>query len=170
MLRALGGLLLLGGALALGMAPAMELSRRLSALEAWGEALALLERELAFTASDMPTLLDRVARGSPSPVREWAGAVLKSLDRLGEKGFGEIWREGLEAVPGALFPGELEALARLGDTLGRYDRQAQLKALALTREELSRLARETREERREKGKAWGALGLSLGAAVLILLL
>lgn len=170
MLKALGSLFLLGGALALGMAPAMELSRRLSALEAWGEALALLERELAFTSSDMPVLLNRVAGGSRSPVREWARTVLKSLDRLGEKDFGEIWREGLEKVPGALFPGELEILARLGNTLGRYDRESQLKALTLTREELSRLIRETRETRREKGKAWGALGLSLGAAVLILLL
>lgn len=161
---------MLGGALVLGMAPAMELSRRLSALEAWGEALALLERELAFSSPDMPVLLSRVAVGSRSPVREWGQAVLKSLDRLGEKDFGEIWCEGLEAVPGALFPSELKVLAQLGDTLGRYDREAQMKALALTREELSRLAWEAREERREKGKAWGALGLSLGAAVLILLL
>lgn len=170
MLRALGALLLLGGALALGVVPSRELARRLAALEVWGEALALLERELAFSSPPMPELLAQLSRRSAFPVQEWASVVLNGLEELGERTFGEIWRRGLETTPGPLFPPELEALARLGEALGRYDRESQLESLRLTREELSRLAGETRKERQEKGKAWGALGLSLGAAVLILLL
>ena len=80
MLRALGALLLLGGALALGVAPSRELARRLAALEVWGEALALLERELAFSSPPMPELLAQLSRRSAFPVQEWASVVLNGLE------------------------------------------------------------------------------------------
>lgn len=170
MWRLMGAALLTGGGLWMGLQAAGELSRRAAALESWANALALLAGELSFRLPDLPRLLEDLSRRSPGPAGEGLRAVCQSLPRLGEEPFGELWAQALRAEAGPLTEGDLEPLLRLGALLGRCGWEDQRAAAERTRLELERRAAGLREELSRKGRAYGALGLSLGAFATILLL
>lgn len=169
MIRLLGaGLLLLGG-LALGLIPVRELSRRAKTLRIWGEALLLLEGELAFSLPAMPQLLDTLSVKTIFPAGETFVQVRKGLEKLGEKSFSQIWAQAVTANAG-LQGEDLAPLLRLGEVLGRYDREERGRAMESARNQLSRREALCREELKGKGRAYGTLGLALGAFVIILML
>ena len=85
MVKALGAMLVIGGGLWWGLSRSRELSRRRAAIEAWAEALALLEGELAFSLPAMPELLEGLSRRSRSPAREALSAIRANMDRLGRR-------------------------------------------------------------------------------------
>lgn len=170
MRRLMGALFLTGGGLWLGLQAAWELSRRIRALESWQNALTLLEGELAFRLPDLPRLLEDLSHRCPGPAGQGLAAVCRSLPRLGEEPFSELWKGGLRAAAGPLTDRDLEPLIRLGDILGRCGWEEQKLAAERTRLELGREADRLGEELSRKGRAYGALGLSLGAFFTLLLL
>lgn len=169
MIRLLGALLLLLGGLALGLIPVRELSRRAKILEIWMDALLLLEGELAFSLPAMPRLLETLSGKALSPAGETFARVRKGLEELGEKSFSQIWVQTVTANAG-LRGEDLAPLLRLGEVMGRYDREERSRAMGSAREQLARREALCREELRGKGRAYGTLGLALGAFVIILLL
>lgn len=170
MWKLLGAGLLMGGGLRIGLGMAGETSRRIRALESWESALTLFAGELSFRLPDMAELLELLSRRTPGPAGEALAAVWTGLKELGERSFGEIWRGGLEEHGGGLAAEDLEPLYRLGELLGRYDGQEQRGAAERTRQLLAERAARLREELRREGKVYGALGLSMGAFLTILLL
>lgn len=170
MVKALGAMLVIGGGLWWGLSRSRELSRRRAAIEAWAEALALLEGELAFSLPAMPELLEGLSRRSRSPAREALSAIRANMDRLGEKSFSQLWREALEAHGEALAPEDLEQLCRLGGLLSRRGWEDQREAAEAVRISLLAQAEQLREELRREGKSYGTLGLALGAFLTILLM
>lgn len=169
LIRLVGALLLLLGGLALGLTAARELSQRVKVLNAWADALLLLEGELAFTLPPMPQLLETLREKALPPAGEALGQVLTGLEKLGEKSFAQIWAQALTAHSG-LEGEDLAPLLRLGEALGRYDREEQGRAIEAARSRLLHREAEGREELSRKGRAYGALGLTLGAFLMILLL
>lgn len=169
MIRLLGAALLLLGGLALGLTPVFELSRRARVLRAWGEALLLLEGELSFSLPAMPELLETLRVKASPPAGETFGQVGKGLTQLGEKPFSQIWTQAVTNHAG-LQGEDLVTLQGLGEALGRYDRAERCRMLTSVRERLSRREEECRAELGSKGRAYGMLGLALGAFVIILLL
>lgn len=169
MTRLLGAALLLLGGLALGLTPVWELSRRAGALGAWGEALLLLEGELSFSLPAMPQLLETLSAKAPPPAGETFAQVRKGLERLGEQSFVQIWAGAVTQKAG-LRGEDLAPLLSLGEVLGRYDREERARAMGLARDRLLRREELCREELRGKGRAYGMLGLSMGAFAVILLL
>lgn len=170
MWRLMGAALLTGGGLWIGLRAAGELRQRAEALESWANALALLEGELSFHLPDLPRLLEDLSRRAPGPAGETLSAVGKGFSRLGEESFGQIWADTLAQKAGALTREDLEPLLRLGGVLGRCGWEEQRSAAERTRLALERRAAALREDLGRKGRAYGALGLSLGAFVTILLL
>ena len=169
MIRLLGAALLLLGGLALGLTPVWELSRRAGALRAWGEALLLLEGELSFSLPAMPQLLEVLRTKAPPPAGETFAQVGKGLEHLGEKPFSQIWAQAVTEHSG-LQGEDLAPLLGLGEALGRYDREERSRVLASARERLSRREEECRAQFGNKGRAYGILGLALGAFAIIFLL
>ncbi|BDF71047.1 hypothetical protein CE91St41_17260 [Oscillospiraceae bacterium] len=170
MLKMLGAILLTGGAAALGFAAAGQLASRVTALRALLGALELMERELAFTLPSMPELLASLAERAAPPAGGFFARCARGLGRLGEQSLGEIWRQALEEYPMDLKEDELQTLRGLGDVLGRYDGEGQRQALGLAREQLSRSLVSAEEDRDRQGKVYGALGLTAGTFLVILLL
>ncbi len=170
MLKLLGALLLVGGGGWMGWSAAGELKRRVRALEAWRDALALLQNELSFRLSAMPELMERLSHSCREPAR---GAFLRlkaGLDKLGERSFEELWDAALDAQAGGLSPEDADALRPLGSLLGRYGWEDQCRGLEQTRKTLKERIKQAREDLRRKGRAYGALGLALGAFVTIVLI
>lgn len=170
MWRLMGAALLTGGGLWMGLQAAAELERRAAALESWADALALLEGELAFRLPDLPWLLEELARRAPGLAGEVMAELGRSFSRLGEESFEQLWTEGISRGAGPLDAGDLEPLYRLGTVLGRCGWEEQRRAAERTRTVLEHRAAHLREELSRKGRAYGALGLSLGAFMTILLL
>lgn len=170
MAKGLGALLVIGGGLWMGLGWSRDRARRAAALEAWCAALAILEEELAFRLPAIPELLESLAGRAEFPVRETLMAILERLDELGEKPFRDIWGEEILRRSGELDRGDREILCRLGETLGRCGWEDQRQAAGTVRQSLCARSGQVREELRREGRAYGALGLALGAFLTILLL
>ena len=170
MWRLIGAVLLSGGGLWMGLQAAGELAAREKALESWKDALTLLAGELTFRLPDLPCLLEELAARAPSPAGEALAAVSREMDRLGEEPFSLLWTRTLTRTAGPLTREDLEPVLRLGNVLGRCGWEEQKQAAERTWQELDRAVLRLREERSGKGRAYGALGLSLGAFGAILLL
>ncbi len=169
MLKLLGAGLLMGGGLALGLRAAKELDGRIRALDAWVSALGLLEGELAFRLPAMPELLHMLSRRAASPANRVFEAAERGMDRLGEESFEDIWASALTGCAGGLGEEDVDVLCRLGTVLGRYSWEDQRQALEAVRAGLAARAAQVREELRQKGRAYGTLGLTLGTFLTILL-
>lgn len=169
LIRLTGALLVLLGGLVLGLTPVWELSRRAGTLGIWGEALLLLKGELSLFQPAMPQLMETLSRKALSPAGETFAQVGKGLARLGEQPFSQIWAQAVTGNAG-LQGEDLAPLLRLGEVLGRYDRAERDRVIEAARDQLARRESLCREELRGKGRAYGTLGLALGAFAIILLL
>lgn len=169
-MKLLGALLLAGGAAFLGFSAAAQLERRVKSLRAMLGALEHLERELTFRLTPMPELLETLSKQSPSPANAFFARCLAGLDTLGEHTLSDLWNNALEAAPMDLGEEDRRVLRELGGVLGRYDGEGQREALALSRAQLGQCLTTATEERTRLGRVYGALGLTAGALLVILLL
>lgn len=170
MLRAVGAALLLSGSAGLGLAGVRRLERRVAALRSLIEALELMERELDFRLPPMKELILETARRSAEPASGFLRACGEGMDALEGRPLAGLWRQtAAEKLP-ALKHGEQEVLFSVGAVLGRYDGEGQRRAIAAARERLAGFLSDAAEERRRQGRVYGALGVTAGAFLVILLL
>lgn len=167
MVRLWGAVLLpLAGAMA-GLGRVRELEGRAGVLEAWREALALWERELAFRVPDTADLLETLARRGPAIV---APVFARAHRGLGEAPLQVCWREALSREGIGLTEEEAGRLIALGGLLGRCGWEDQRRGLEETRDYLEGRAEEVRRQIRDRGRSTTALAVTLGALASILLL
>ena len=170
MLKLFGGLLLTGGGLAAGLSAAGELARRLRDLMVWVGALGEMERAMAYSLPPLSHLLAELsgrAEGAPGQALKLAG---EGLERLGEYSFAEIWTDALAACEGGLDREDLALLRDLGTVLGRWDGEAQGRAIAAVRSGLEATAARLRRRLEREGRVYGVVGLSAGVFLTILFL
>ncbi len=169
MLHLFGAVLLAAGCGWLGFQAAEGLRQKSRSLRQTAQALALVERELELGAPPLPQLLERVARRSAGPAQVLLEACGQGLSRLDREEFSALWRRQVKKLEELGEEGQ-DALAPLGDILGRYEGQAQRDAAAAVRRSLEEQASRWEEESRSQGRVYQALGLSGGAFLVILLL
>ena len=170
MLRMAGAVLLTCGAAALGFSAAGALTRRVASLRALLGALELMDRELSFRLTPVPELLDRLASQAAAPAGPFFAACRDGLGALGEQSLAGIWRRALADRPMDLSREDQDILGELGEILGRYDGPGQREALGEIRTRLGRQLEGAQEESRRMGRVYGALGLTAGSMLAILLL
>lgn len=168
-MRAMGAALLLSGSAGLGLAAVRRLERRVTALRSLTEALELMERELDFRLPPMKELILETARRSAEPASGFLRTCGERMDELEGRPLSGLWRQAaVEKLP-ALKNCELETLFSVGAVLGRYDGEGQRCAIAAARERLTCILSEATEERRRQGRVYGALSVTAGAFLVILL-
>lgn len=112
-----------------------------------------------------PTVRELIGYLRSQPMYETLGF----LGEVGEAGrFADAWYSAVKKDP-ALEREEKQLLAELGGTLGTTDTEGQLCALSLIGAQFSRLAEDTEQKAREKGKLYRAIGILGGAAAAIVL-
>ena len=153
MIRMLGAVCLAAGPVWLGMSAAAELAHRERALGALCAGLELMEE---------------LAHRTEEPARRLFSACRRALDGLERETFAHAWRRLTDQLP--VSPEAKRALYPLGEVLGRYDGRGQQAAIAGARRELEGLRARAGEERLRLGKVYGALGVTAGAFLVILLL
>lgn len=169
MLHGLGAALAALGCTALGLQMAGRLRARVRALEEVGQGLLLLEQELELNQTPLPQLMAGLEVRTSGSARALYGACRQVLDRLEQTPFSEGWRQVLEQLP-VLGEEGRRVLAPLGDTLGRYESPAQVRAVAAARARLAELEQHCRQEAGRLGRVYSMMGLSGGAFLVILLL
>lgn len=164
-----GAGLILMGSLWTGLYAARRLRLTHASLRDLVAALELMAGEIAFAATPFVPLCRRAGEGRGKTVRRFFAI----LGREGEKP--DFAPEGLTrracGEAGLALPAQaVAALERLFDGFGRFDREGQLQQLRLTAGELASLSEALSEQMEGRCRTYRVLGLSGGAALLILVL
>lgn len=170
MLKLLGTFCVVAGSGWLGLCAVGRLRRRERTLECLRLALGWLADELAFRLTPLPDLLGRLAREQAGPVGLFLQDVLAGLERDREGGLRQSWRQAMVRQLSFLKEEERQVLLEVGQTLGRFDAQAQAQALNRALRRLDAILAKAGEETGRLSRVYTALGLSAGAAVALVLL
>lgn len=170
MLKTLGGLLIMAGALWCGVSAVERLRRRARVLEELRASLVWLAEELTFRLTPLPRLLERLSLEQPGPTGLFYQEALAGLDQDPEGGLRQSWRRAMVLQLDFLKEEERQVLVEVGQTLGRYDAQAQAQVLSQAAGRLETIRAQAGEEARRLGRVYTALSLAAGAALVLLLL
>lgn len=170
MIKLFGAVLLMGGASAIGFSAAAGLRSHVNCLRIFAADLGQMERELSFRLTPLPKLFHRLAKSSGAPVDYFFTLCEQGLDQLDERPLHELWRVSLEQSRLPLEQDEKLALAELGSVLGQYDSDSQRAAIFQARERISVFLGRAEDERDRLEKVYGALGMSAGAFLILVLL
>lgn len=161
--------MILAASLWAGLRAALGLRRTHEALGDLLGALELMAGEISFAATPLVPLCRRAGEGRCGPVRAFFDALALEGSCNEAPAAGRTRRVCEEA--GLVLPGSaLRPLERLFDGFGRFDREGQLAQLRLASAELRRLREELGDQLENRCRTCTVLGLSAGAAVLILVI
>lgn len=169
-MRAAGALLLAGAGLWAGLERGRVQARRIRALQEWSGALDLWARELAYRLPTTAQLLSTLAQRGPAGPKQVFGQALAGLDRLKEQDFAAIWQEALTGGERELSDRDMELLKGLGTVLGGCGWEDQHSAVERLARQLEKRGESLAQSLARERRTWGALGLSAGCALAILLL
>lgn len=170
MLRMLGGLLIMAGALWCGVSAVECLRRRARTLVELRASLVWLAEELTFRLTPLPKLLEHLSRDRQGSVGLFYQETLAGLGRDPEGGLRESWRRAMVLQLDFLKEDERQVLVEVGQTLGRYDAQAQAQVLNQAAGRLETIHAQAVEDARRLGRVYTSLSLAAGAALVLVLL
>ncbi len=170
MMRALGAVLVIASCGALGLSGVARLEGRVRDLGELAAGLDALQRELGWRLAPLPQALETAAGTCRGPAARFFAWCAQGAGREDGRSFQQVWKDGLSAVPLRLAAGDKALLERLGPVLGRYDGDSQRRALEDAAAGLRGLQREAADDRQRLGRVYGALGVTAGLFLAILLL
>lgn len=169
MLKLMGAFCVLLGAVWWGLGAVGRLRDRTRTLERLRGALCYLEEELAFRLTSLPVLLERLSQRGDGQASRFFGEVLEGLRHDPEGGVRQSWRRAMVRQLPMLAEEERQALLEVGETLGRYDAQAQRQVLKQAAQRLEECRRRSAQEEHRLGRVYAALSLAGGAALILML-
>lgn len=170
MIRLVGAVLLTSGSAALGLGAAAHLDGRVRDLKGLIAGLEAMKRALSASMEPLSQMLRAAAQSVQGRPKEFFQFCQQGASCPGEDGFAAVWAAALEAVPLRLEEQDLLELKPLEGVLGRFDGDSQLAALDRTAAQLAVRLEEAEEQRRRLGKVYGALGVTSGLFLAILLI
>ena len=161
-------LVLCGGA---GLIKAGEFSNRLRHLQDLIAALKALQSEMTFRKDPLPRLLLRGKEWGKDLAGEFFYSIGHSLELLGHSRLEDAWREHVELIYGdsSLKPDDMDILKELSVELGQTDLASQEAMFQRTFFLLEKQEKSADAEKRVKGRMYRALGLAVGALLVIAL-
>jgi len=170
--KLVGSGLTIGACAFAGLIVAEGYSARVRQLREMYHALTLFETEISYAVSSLPQALLSVSRQTEGVVSQMFGRVSELLS--GDEVYiaAEAWEKALQDVfPQTAFAEiDLEVIHAFGKTLGVSDRQDQIRHLEIAQERIKRLEIEAAEQMDKNGRLWRYFGVSLGLAVVAVLL
>lgn len=167
--KLLGGVLVVGACGGFGFKIAAEHLKEERVLRQLTSALDYMECELQYRSTPLPELLIKSAEEVSRPLKEVLlsiGSALAEQLAADVEGCVEISLEQYSYLPSLSF----DALRQLGQNLGRFDIEGQLKGLEAVRRECRRKLEQLSDNRENRLRGYKTLGLCGGAALAILLL
>lgn len=169
MIKLVGTGMILASSFWAGLHAALRLKRTHEQLRDLTAALELIAGEIRFAATPFVPLCRRAGEGRCAAVH----SLFETLAQEGE--CPETQTSGLTrracVKAGLQLPEHaLSVLERLFDGFGRFDRDGQLRQIELASAELNRLSNELASQMDGRCKTYEVLGLTAGAAVLVLVM
>ncbi len=171
MLKILGALCIIGGSSAAGFGFAACVRRQAEQLRELSAALSSMRDEIEYRATPLPRLLSELSE-------QTAGAISELF---------RFWSEALTAACGASIPyalscalrrtrrltlGQdgLSALQTLAQSLGRFDAEAQLRAISLCTQRIENQIARLESEKPARCRSYRTIGVCAGLALAVILL
>ena len=170
MLKILGVFMLLCGGAGIGTLQVQQMNKRIKTLRSLICALEIMERELSFRMPLLEEMIFTAGRSSEEPTKSFLLMCGNELKNNPDNLFYEIWDRAAQEHLTSLEKGDFEPVSVLGSVLGRYDDDAQRKAIMQAHGTLTKELTIAQEERCSRGKVCKALGTTVGAFLAILLL
>ena len=164
-----GAGLILAASLWAGFHAALRLRRTHETLRDLATSLELMSGEIAFAATPFVPLCRRAGEGKCETVRRFFNFLAGEAEKTDFVCEG-LTRRGCRASGMVLPEPALSALERLFDGFGRFDRDGQLRQLRMVTGELAALSGELYEQMDGRCRTYEVLGLTAGAAVVVLVL
>lgn len=169
LIKIVGSGMILASSAWTGLRAALCLRRTQEQLRELCAALELMAGEVSFAATPFVPLCRRAGAGRCEAVRGFFEALAAEAELPEHATVGMTQRACAAAK--LVLPGRtLSAMERLFDAYGRFDRAGQLRQIELVSEELRQLTAELSVQLRDRCRSYELLGLTAGAAVLVLVI
>lgn len=172
MFKLLGAILIIAAAGWSGLSIAAVYTKRAQQLRSLQRALQILDTEIVYGATPLPSALQRVGQA----VDQTTGGIFRKTGSLLTSSLGytaaEAWNHALSTIAQttALNKEDLTILQAFGEGLGCSAQEEQHKNIALTMLHLQKVEESALKERDKNVKIWRYGGFLLGATVVLLLL
>ncbi len=165
-----GIVLVIGAGTALGFYKAYGFRRRISDIIMLQNAFRLLETEIFYALTPIPTAMKLLEQKLPRPVQQFFHQVWLTMDTEQLSVF-QAWDRGIQALEQNTFCGteEIGAIRSFGLSLGEGDLLAQQKNFQLLQQRLQYALEEAEQQRLQQGRVWQYMGVCVSMAVTILL-
>jgi stage III sporulation protein AB len=169
-IKIIGGILVVAATSWIGLETARRFQRRPRQLREMQSGLQMLETEISYVLTPLPKALEKIAQSIEGHTGDFFGVVKNQI--INNPGaIREAWGKGMDYLGEhcALTDCDQNILRNFGTTLGKSDRQDQVKHLKLAMAQLATAETNAWEEKAKNERMFKALGLLGGLAIVILL-
>ncbi len=169
-MRLTGVVLLIGAGTAFGFYKAYGFRRRIADIIMLQNAFRLLETEIFYTLTPIPTAMEFLEQRLPKQIQQFFHQVWVGMD-ADQLPVYQAWDRGLVALKQTTFcqPEELGAVRSFGLSLGEGDLTAQQKNFQLLQQRLQYALEDAEQQRQQQGRVWQYVGVCASIAVAIIL-
>ena len=171
MLKMMGIVLVVLGASGTGFSMAWSVRHNTAVIQQLLQSLVQMRSEIAYRRTPLPELLRLLAAASRGEVAVVWNLVADGVCQRQEETVGKIVRSSLAGMRAPAFTGPVRQILQvLGDGMGAYDTEGQVRAITLAETRLQELLQQSRAEQGGRMRSYCTLGICGGLAIAILAL
>ncbi len=170
MIQILGAILVTASTTAVGLAAVQRLGARVTLLSGLVHALEYMQTEIYFNLTPLPVILEHLSQTAAAPLKSFFTRSASYMDKLGDCSFSSLWQCAIQECRNDFQGAEAQLLADMGSMLGKYDAEAQCRAIAYARARVEALLENAEKEKARQGKVYGVLGVMCGLVIVIILI
>ena len=150
-----------------GASPVLRLRRRQRVLESLVAAMVLLRAELCSSLTPLPALFEKLAERTEGAVSDFFRRMARDMQSEPLASPLQLMRRHLPVL--GQEPRENAVMLELGNALGCYDLESQLRMVDAAQTRLEQAAAYCNKRILGEGRSWGTLGICTGLALAIVL-
>lgn len=150
----------------IGVLIASKYQNRVRELKELKTSLAIFATKIKLTYEPIPKIFEELGNLKKNNI---SNVFKKAFQKMAELPAGEAWTEALKIENTNLTKEDIEVLNKLGNLLGKIDIEGQINEIELVNHFLDKQIEIAEEESRKNGKMYKTLGITVGLAIVIVL-
>lgn len=151
----------------IGMLYSKKYTNRVKDLREMKNALHMLKTKIQFTYEPIPSLFKEMSQKLNRPV---STIFQKAYQEMATKNLEQAWQSALETVNTNLKQEDITILKDLGRMLGKTDIEGQMSSIEITQNFIETQIKIAEEESKKNGKLYKNLGITIGLAMILILI
>ena len=151
----------------IGLLISKKYSNRAEELKQIKTAISMLEAKIKFTYEPLPTIFEQISKNSTANIATIFKTANKKIKTLSVK---EAWEESIDTVNLSINQEDKNILKELGNMLGQTDVDGQVSQIEVTKSFIDMQIEKAEEERKKNEKLYKTLGITVGLAIVIVLI